>query len=238
MKTYCPIFWPNSPNIDHRAPTVALEALLPSVPGTAFAHFDKDDQPCMGETIRLIWCPPVSDLNGWSEQPSEIASSYLLTARVISPGSAAMRTAEDANFALIHTQRYQLEILSRERLIPALEGLAQGTSTWSLHTIWTEEGSMLAWDEVSWCGKSTVEGLTYLVANTRNEAHMELLLEQTGEELTGLFSSHMTPGGTHYGLGRKRFTAQELQAVKHALNIARPLHDTQPAYLTGTSTTG
>lgn len=83
MNTYLPLFWATDLGIDYGAPTLYLRDLLPAVGQNTLAAFDWQAHLTPGETLQLIWCPPVSDLNGWSEQPSEIALSHLLRARVI-----------------------------------------------------------------------------------------------------------------------------------------------------------
>lgn len=231
MNTYCPTFWPNDPGVDHNAPTIHLNDLLPGVGSTTSAYFDKRDSLRVGETIRLIWCPPVSDLNGWSEQPSEIALSHLLTATVVSSASAATPSAYNPHFIHRGMLKYDIVILSCERLLPALQASKQDGIDWHLRMIGTSRGSILAWDEIRWCGRASVEGLIYLTASTPNETYLELLLEPIGDEFKGLFSLHMSPGGIDYNLGRKRFTSDELRAVKRALDLAQPLLDSQPAYL-------
>ncbi|WP_338523734.1 hypothetical protein NUH87_29130 [Pseudomonas batumici] len=234
MKTYCPTFWPNGPGVDHSAPTIHLDDLLPRIGSTTSAYFNRRDFLRVGETIRLIWCPPVSDLNSWGEQPSEIAFSHLLTATVVSPASVATPSTHDPHFIHRGMLRYDLEILSCERLLPALKAFEPDGIDWHLQMIGTPRGTILAWDEIHWCGRATVEGLIYLTANTRNEAYLELLLEPTDDSFIGLFSLHMNPGGVEYDLGRKRFTSNELRAIKRALALAHPLQDSQPTYLVTT----
>ncbi|QXI26267.1 hypothetical protein [Pseudomonas vanderleydeniana] len=231
MHTYFPTFWPNGPNVDHSAATVHLSELLPAVGTTTAAYFERSDRVQVGETIRLIWNPPVSDLNGWSEQPSEIALSYLLIAIVVSDASAPIRTARDPRFLHEGKQTLALEILSCERLLTVLKASPAGSGDWRLLEIGGEQGVHLAWDEVSWCGKATVEGLIYLTANTRNETSLALLLAPDGDEIMGLFSLHIDPGGSEFGFGRRRLTADEKRSVQRALDRAHLLHDTQPAYL-------
>jgi hypothetical protein len=232
LNIYAPIFWPNAPGIDHRAATLALDALLPAAGSTTLAFFDQQDALHVGDAIGVIWCPTVSDLNGWSEQPSEIAASYLLSATVVSAGRAAQPSARDPNFIHRGKLEYDLQIHSRDRLIPALQATQPDSGAWRLQAIGTPNGSLLAWDEIVWAGQATVEGLIYLAATTGHETYLELLIEPDGEAFTGLFSLHMSPGGTDYGLGRRHFSSDELRAVRHALALAKPLHDTQPAYLT------
>lgn len=227
MKTCCPIFWPNGPQVDHTAAVLALADLVPAVGSTTVAHFQPHDGIQAADTLRLIWCPPVADLNGWCEQPSDLAFSHLLTARVIRP----VVSAHPRHRAHLGTLEYALEILACERLLPALQTLGDAAPPWSLHPVGTPTGSHLMWSEVQACGRATVEGLTYLSATTPYETHLALILEITEQATVGLFSLHMHPGGTRYDLGRKRFTASELTAVNHALGLAHPLPDSQPPYL-------
>ncbi|WP_242485553.1 hypothetical protein [Pseudomonas sp. TH43] len=69
MKIYCPMFWSLDQGIDYSAPIIHLADIVPRAGQTTFAYFDRSDTLHIGETLQLIWCPPVSDLNGWSEQP-------------------------------------------------------------------------------------------------------------------------------------------------------------------------
>jgi len=231
MKTYCPMFWSQDLGVDYSAPIIHVKDILPTVGKRTFAFFDNSDCLVAGETIRLIWCPPVSDLNGWSEQPSEIAQSHLLKANVIGAAQASEPSAEAMHCAHNGKRKYELDILSCERFLPVLQALPEDSTSWHLQGVGTAHGSFFAWDEVNWCGSAVVEGFTYLTANTSNEAHMELILEKVDDQIIGLFSVHIDPGGVFYDFGRKRLTGEELRVIKHALNIARALHDSQAAYL-------
>lgn len=227
MKIYCPLFWSLDQGIDYSAPILHLKDIVPSVGKRTFAFFDSHEHLDVGETLLLIWCPPVSDLNGWSEQPSEIAQSHLLKANVV--GAAQ---APELLHSIHHGKRkYELDILSRERFLPALQALQKDSTSWQLHGFGTAHENFLALDELHWCGSAEVEGLTYLTANTSDETYMELMLKVADDEIIELFSVHMSPGGDSCNFGRKRLTGEEQRAVKRALNIAQPLHDTQAAYL-------
>lgn len=175
--------------------------------------------------------PPVSDLNGWSEQPSEIALSHLLKANVVDAAQTTEPSIEAIHPAHVGKRRYELEILSCERFLSVLQALQEDSTSWHLQGVGTAQKNFLTWDEVNWCGSAVVEGLTYITANTSNEAYMELIVEEVDDEIVGLFSLHIDPGGVVYDFGRKRLTGEELRVIKQALNIARPLHDSQAAYL-------
>lgn len=225
MKIYRPRFWSLDSGIDYSAPVIHLNDIVPAVGKKTFAFFDRDDRLEAGATILLIWCPPVSDLNGWSEQPSEIAQSHLLKAHVIGVAQACAQPAPNGE------RKYELEILACERLLPALQALPEESTSWNLQGIGSEQGNFLAWDELHWCGRALVEGFTYLTANTSNEAHLELILEESGDELFGLFSVHIDPGGTFHEMGRKQLTGEERRVVERAIKLAHPLQDSQALYL-------
>ena len=231
MKTYCPMFWSLDQGIDYSAPILHLKDIVPSVGKRTFAFFDSHDRLDVGEILLLIWCPPVSDLNGWSEQPSEIAQSHLLKAKVVGAAQASEPSAERLHNVHHGKLKHELDILSCERFLPALQALQEDSTSWHLQQVGTANGNFLAWDELHGCGSAVVEGLTYLTASTSSETYMELILKVADDEIIGLFSLHMNPGGDSYDFGRKRLTGEERRAVKHALNIAQPLHDTQAAYL-------
>lgn len=235
MKTYCPTFWSRDSGVDYSASVIRLNDILPTAGQNTFAYFDNNDCLRVGETILLIWCPPVSDLNGWSEQPSEIALSHLLKANVVAEVQASAPSAAEIHPAHYGKRKYELDIQSCERFLTALDTLQEDPTSWHLHTIGSAQGNFLNWDEVSWCGSAAIDGFTYLTANTSNEAYMELILKEVENEIIGLFSVHIDPGGTVYEFGRKRLTGQELWVIKQALNIAHPLRDVQAEYLVACS---
>lgn len=221
MKIYCPMFWSLDQGIDYSAPTIHLADIVPRAGQTACAYFDRSDTLHIGETLQLIWCPPVSDLNGWSEQPSEIAHSYLLQARVV----GAVQFSSSSMHLSMGKQRFELAVLSCEKLLSALRALPEDSGAWHL------QHNALAWEELTESGIAVIDGLTYLNASAAHEVFMELILEVTQEQIVGFFSLHSDPGGMYQEIGRTRFTGDELRIVRHALDRARVLHDTQDAYL-------
>ncbi|MCP3749080.1 hypothetical protein [Pseudomonas sp. SBB6] len=205
------------PGIDYSAATIDLQAIVPKAGEKAWARFDRRDTVQAGDTVQLLWCPPVSAVNGWSEQPSEIALSYLLKANV------ASRMGEQDTYAL--------DILGGQRLLPMLRALPRDQGAWALQQVAGEQGQIIALEEACWSASAVVEGLTYLSACTPFEAHMELLLDVTGDEVVGLFSAHVDPGGAFYSFGRRILAGRELKAVEQVLKIAQPLKDSQGHYL-------
>ncbi|MBK5529182.1 hypothetical protein JFT91_13585 [Pseudomonas sp. TH08] len=227
MKIYWPMFWSQHRGIDYGTATLRLDDILPGVGKSTFAFFDINDLPADGETIDLVWTPPVSDLNGWSEQPSEIAQSYLLQAKVLGATQPTAPTTEASRRIHCGKREYALDVVSCERFLAVLQALAPHANPWHLLS------NAWAWERISWCGSAVVEGLTYLTA-TSNEAYMELIVEEAGEQIIGLFSLHMDPGGACEEFGKKILMGEERRLIRQALDSAQALHDSQPAYLVET----
>ncbi|CUI07180.1 hypothetical protein [Massilia antarctica] len=229
MAIHCPDIWFRDPRIDYGARTISMAAILPRVGARMSAGFTPITCLRAGDVKTLLWKPPISELNGWSEQPSEIAQSYLVGARIIKvavegdhlPGSS-------------HLYRHDLDILSCVPLLPTLRQLDDGVNNWSLarigHGYVTPPTFSLVWDEVHWCGTAAIDGLIYIVG-TAWESHMELIVEEIDDKLFGLFNGYMNPGGGSYDLGRCRLDEREQKSIRQAIHKSHRLADTFPAYL-------
>lgn len=228
LKTCAPLFWSTDLGIDYGAPTLHLHDLLPVVGEEHSAFFQHRDGILIGETLQLIWCPPVADLNGWHEQPSEIALSQLLQVRITGP---APEPPAPRNAIHHGRPRYRFLVLSCQPLPAALRAQPLAQDAWSMPLIESQQGRCLTWDGIHNCGRAEVQGLIYLSAYRRDETYMEIFLEAVGEQLFGLFSVHLGPGGDDYELGRRALEGAELRAIRRALDMARPLMDSQAAYL-------
>lgn len=229
MRTLAPLFWSPDLGIDYAAPSLSLDQLLPKVGQTASAYFERLNHIQPGETLQLIWCPPVSDLNGWSEQPSEIAQSHLLRVRIDGPAPMPPAPLLD-----IHQgqQRYRFQVLSCTPLLAFLQAQPLDPAAWQLARIGDEHGNTrLNWDAPRWCARAQVQGLTYLVAGDGHEGHMQMLLDVGEQQWVGLLSVYLSPGGNDYDLGRRVLEGAELRSIRQALAKARPLSDSQDAYL-------
>ncbi|ERO60403.1 hypothetical protein [Pseudomonas piscis] len=230
LRTCSPLFWSPDLGIDYGAATLSLRDLLPQVGQGISAFFEPQDRLMVGETLQLIWHPPVSDINGWSEQPSELAHSHLLRARVSGPQQSPAQPMHDLHRG---RQRFALQVLACTPLLAALQAQPLEQQAWSLPGIGRPQGACLSWDEAHGCGRADIVGLTCLSAANGNEGMMEMILEIIGDQVSGLLSVHLGPGGNTYEFGRRVLAGAELIAIRRALEHARPLQDTQDAYLVG-----
>lgn len=225
MKIYWPAIWSPAPGVDYSADALSLAAILPVAGQTRTAFFSYPEElPSPAPSVYLLWQPPHSMYNGWDEQPSEIASSFLLEAKVL-------RMAERGPDG----QGYEVEILAHQAFLPTLKAMQGFDADWELSQIYdatqTPPRILLNWDEVHWCGMAQIAGLIYIAANTRAESHLELIMEEVDGELIGLFHYHVNPGGAECDLGRRKLSAKESRSVRAAMRKAHPLVDRGRPYL-------
>jgi hypothetical protein len=75
MKISCPEAWLRAPGVDYGASSISLNANSPKPGQPASVVFALADRSRVGDVVTLLY--------GWSEQPSEIAKSLLVTAKVV-----------------------------------------------------------------------------------------------------------------------------------------------------------
>jgi len=218
MRVFFPEAWPQVPGVDYSA-SIPLGAILPRKGQWTHAFFNRDKLPS-GRVTRIVWQPPISTYNGWDEQPSEIAQSYLLTVR------AGMVSMIDA-----HQYRYDFEVIACEPLLPALRTFA---GDWTLESVldctMVPPTSFLIWETTYGCGIADVAGLKYLSARA-SETYLELLVEYVDGDMFGLLSTHLCPGWDEYHIGRRKLSQRERSALEAVMQKAVPLVDACAPYL-------
>ncbi|MBB3118284.1 hypothetical protein [Pseudoduganella violacea] len=223
MKIHYLETWPRVDGVDYAAETVSLKAILPAPGQQLSLAFALADGGQTGDVLRLLWQPPFSAENGWSERPSELRQTFLVSAKVL----RVVRDEADC--------RHDVEIVSCEALFPVLKALREDEASWQLPTVLDTQTDpphvFLTLEEVIWCGMATVDGLTYIAASTAAEAYMQLIVEEVGGQLFGLFCAHSDPGGAFCRIGRRRLGGREERAVRQAMQTSRPLADSCGPYL-------
>ncbi|NHZ33959.1 hypothetical protein [Massilia rubra] len=225
MEIHRPDYWIRDPALDQGA-TTSMAAILPRVGQRAAVGFAPDTASCAGAVETLLWQPPYTELNGWVDQPSEIAESYLVVAKVVDVSPSLEQRSGFAN-----VYRHHVDIVSCEPLLPMLHGLHEDAKSWSLVKVGTQRGTVLVWDEVHWCSAAAIDGLIFVTGNA-DQSFMELIVDDVDGELFGLFNGHMDPGGSGHHVGRHRLDRREQKTIRQVIQKAHRLADTCPAYLT------
>ncbi|WP_256080927.1 hypothetical protein [Massilia sp. YIM B04103] len=195
-----------------------MAAILPQAGQQTYAFFGTDALQ-VDEIANILWKPPFTAINGWSEQPAEIVMSYIVAAKVT-------RASERHHFQY----RYDFEVISCEPMFPKLRTV-RGDWTLEEYLDTLQNRTCFLWEEASWCGSADVDGLKYICAHTSTESHMELLVEEIDGDMFGLLSTHIDPGGEYCYLGRRKFSKHEETAVRKAIDQAAQLVDTYKKYL-------
>ncbi|WP_150119057.1 hypothetical protein [Massilia sp. NR 4-1] len=197
---------------------ISLAEILPQAGQQTYAFFGTDDLQ-VDEAVNILWKPPFTAINGWSEQPTEIVMSYIVAVKITCAW-------ERCHFLY----RYDFEVISCEPMCPKIRAIC---GDWTLEecvdTI--QNRTFFLWEEASWCGSAEVDGLKYICANTSTESQMELLVEEIDGDMFGLLSTHIDPGGEYSYLGRRKFSKNEEVAVRKAIEQAAQLSDTYKKYL-------
>lgn len=227
MKTYCPSYWTRSASVDYSAAQLLLSDIAPR-PGETVSVFLPDEQrPSDGEIVQLIWMPPFSEMNGWSEQPSEIKHSYMIigTIRKTEIQTRTLQSPEIQKLIISRSIEWQFDIVERT---PFIQACAQAASINPGEP--SPASSILFLEAPHWSGVAVVQGYTYLCA-TLYESHIQLLLKQEAGTLVSYFQEHTYPGGFQIEVGRRSLPSTETLKYQEIVNKANALKDTFEAYL-------
>jgi hypothetical protein len=118
---------------------------------------------------QLLWLPPYSESNGWDAQPSEIAQSQIVTARLSRTTRASSERRAECAAA----------IMGRINLLDACRSSVLDTSCDSALLVNLQ--SAVFWDQVHWGGTATIDGLTFLDV-AAGEAGMAMLFTQSPQQ--------------------------------------------------------
>ena len=240
MKIYLPEASSKTPEVNHSAPSISLDAILPRPTQPVAVIFMAEDRLQVGDVVNLLWQPPLTAINGWGVRPSEIAHSFLVSAEVvrvrsIEPAEVSSYISGSSEDRLVRGLKHDLEVISCERFLRVLSQLHEDEKSWELQGYYdfTKEppSTVLFWEDVFWCGTAVVDGLTYIQASARGEAHLQLITYEGDGDLFGLYSAHLYPVGSYYNLGRRKLADRESQAVRRAMQMSCRLTDMVDTYL-------
>jgi hypothetical protein len=164
--------------------------------------------------LRLLWVPPYSELNGWDAQPSDIAVSQIITARLA-------RTARPPSADRVECTA---TVLACNNLLDACHGSLDDVSCDAL--LLANLHSEVFWAQVHWCGKATVGDLTFLDV-VAGEATLALLFTGTPGACQVRYAQCSVAGASSAALGCWTLQGRLLRAVEGHLAAAVSLMDTR-----------
>jgi hypothetical protein len=164
---------------------------------------------------QLLWVPPYSELNGWDSQPSDIARSHILTARLTRTARAPTGSAVECTAA----------ILAGSNLLAACRAAAPDMDCDSM--LLANLHSLVFWDQVHWAGTSSLGDLRFLDV-VAGEAAMSILFTAP-EPCSVRYAQFSVAGASTAALGCWALQGEVLRAIERHVAAAVGLNDTATA---------
>lgn len=242
MRIVPTVFWRR--DIETAAGRLCLAELMPRCGESRTVYVEAQAGLNDGDTAHLLWLPPYSEINGWAEQPSEIAASQIVTGTVRwtrSVGSCAPG-ASRLEALIAHSVEFEVSVTGCQGLLAACRqaqddagsagdadaGAHGGQAAWDFPRVRSlsagVECSQNLWAGAGWCGIAQVEGFIYL-SGTAQEASLDLLLRRESGALLACYQETTWPGQTAAVLGRKPLHGDDPAVIEHCLARAQALHD-------------
>jgi hypothetical protein len=162
---------------------------------------------------QLLWVPLYSELNGWDSQPSDIARSHIVTARLTRTARAPTGTAVECTAA----------IQARINLVVACHNRALDIDGDSL--LLANLQSVVFWDQVRWAGTSSAGGLKFLDV-VAGEAAMSILFTDAPDPCSVRYAQFSMAGSSTAALGCWPLQGGVLRAIERHMAAAVRLSDT------------
>lgn len=236
MKVYKPILWSHAPGVDYGADTIEVARIVPRAGGRRRVYLDKYDRVKEGETIRCIWTPPYTDVNGWMEQPSEIALGYVVTGTAHLAGTYADDEYADASDYLRHVAarnlRVDIDVHVTEPFIDTLAA-AETDPAFQVPSIGICSGrkmKLVSYWDTGGADVAHVAGFIYLTT-LNSETLLEALLRREGGQLMMAFHGYFSPGGDECRILNNALGMQDRALFEHLISTAEPIKDSHEPYL-------
>ena len=167
---------------------------------------------------QLLWVPPYSEINGWDCQPSEIALSQVVTARLLRvPGGPDQQKVE-----------CRAAILARTRLLDACRGPVRDSSCDP--ALLANLQSAVFWDQAHWAGTATIDGMTFLEV-AAGEAGLAMLFTRSATRYEVRYLQFWLDGWRSAALGCWTLDGPMQPIIERHVDNAAHLQDMSAAYL-------
>jgi hypothetical protein len=236
MRIVPTVFWLREAEPAGAAPRTRLAQIVPRRGEMRRAYVEAQAGLGDGDTACLLWQPPYSEINGWSEQPSEIGLSLVVTGQVRRVGEATAGAPGAAALDAIIARRVEFEVWVLD-CRPLLEICAQpqaagpagsDAGAWDFPRVRTSSGgaqrSENLWSHARWCGSAQVQGFIYLSA-VAQESNLDLLLRHDQGAWLACYHEFAWPGQSGAHAGAQVLQGEDLDVIERCLERAQPLHD-------------
>ncbi|BBB64815.1 hypothetical protein UNDYM_0562 [Undibacterium sp. YM2] len=249
MKIRLPVLWGRPADVDYGAAQLKLSDILPKTGQTTNVYFSEDDSPVYKESPHVLWTPPLTEINCWSDHPSDILHSYIVTGQV-----KFIRQIPQDNEDATPLERMIEKKLEYELLITDVQPLLKlcdmvktmSAELWQEHygsktlsgllQARNDNGTLFGyaddsdWDAVRWIGMANIGDYIYLNFSC-HEAHYDLLLQQEGKQLFVHYFSADICGLIERYIAYKKLPSSENTGLKSLMARAVALKDSFGDYL-------
>ncbi len=250
MKIHEPVYWCRPVGVDYGAKQIKMSAILPKTGRTIQVSFYKDESPAHKENLHVLWKPPATEMNGWSDQPSDILHSYIVTGQVQFLRQFHRSKNDDATLfdgLLENSMEYEMLITDVQPFLSICDlAKTMPTTLWQEHYgSKTVSGLLQAkndqetlfdyidraeWGQVRNVGMANLGNYFYLHF-TQYEEHYDVLLQQEGKDLFVHYFSVDVFNGIDRYITHKKLTAGENAGIKSLMARAVVLEDSFGDYL-------
>ncbi len=249
MKIRLPVLWGRPADVDYGAEQLTLSDILPKTGQTINVYFSEDDSPVYKESPHVLWTPPLTEINCWSDHPSDILQSYIVTGQVKFIRQIPQDNEDATPLERMIEKKLEYELLITD--VQPLLKLCDMVKTMSAE-LWQERygsktlpdllqarndnGTLFGyaddsdWDAVRWVGMASIGDYIYLNFSCY-EAHYDLLLQQEGKQLFVHYFSADICGLIERYIAYKKLPSSENAGLKSLMARAVALKDSFGDYL-------
>lgn len=237
MRVFHPRLWDRVPKTSFSSDTFELALIVPRSGERRRVYLDQYEPIEDGQQITCIWAPPYSELNGWDEQPSEIALSYVITGTAhLRAGATQGECIESAdNFADLKRLSLVVDI-DVHMVNPLIDTLLASTPdvefTLCSYGIYisTTAQSISLWLGSGHASFSRMREYIYLTSYT-GESTVEALVRIINDEMILAYHRYSPPIGGDAFILNNVLNKEERALFEKVIAIAEPLVDTCTPYL-------
>lgn len=234
MKVHIPTLWNHAPSVDYSADSIELARIVPRSGARRRVYLSKSEDIADGQKITCIWSPPASEVNGWTEQPSEIALSYVVTGIAhLAPSAPGYEDIGEVDYFRYVAGTYLGVDIDVHHVRPLIETLTLSApdSMFRLPTLGTISGkSIPLWLDSEGVSCAKVAGYIYLFT-TSCETLLQALVRKTEKTIILGFHEYSPPHTCESFILNNPLSLQDQELFEHLISVAEPIEDMFKPYL-------
>ena len=181
---------------------IDLETIVPKVGNSYPIELTWNEDYTRIGFVEFLWQPPHSELNGWTDRPSEIFKSFIIGGKL----EISTRPGE----------KFRLKVSSCTSLLDAIESYKSETE-FELPACGLENGdSYVLWERAKNLSRAEIGKYIY-ISGTECETALEAILESVGADLFLVYHAYLPPAHYETILTRKLLSGNELRIISQAI---------------------